>query len=160
MPLIIDGNNVLCLDAKPAALAGLGELGLCKLLAKSKWAGRGITLVFDGHRGPLDETISPSPQVQIVYSEHKIADDIIIERILKDSAPGNLTVVSSDKEILKTAHKRRCPTMTSDNFLHELVRNLYKSGKTNLPDKPANPHLSEAQVTNWLAEFGIEDQRH
>ncbi len=84
------------------------------------------------------------------------ADALIIELIRRDSAPRQLTVVSSDHEIRRAARRRRARAVASDEWFRELLQRRSATQRRRLassqPEKPGAP-LSEEQVEYWTAVF-------
>jgi predicted RNA-binding protein with PIN domain len=157
MPLLIDCYNVLHAE-KPPRLAGLTTAWLCRALARSRWAGQPILVVCDGQASPLELVESPVAAVELTYSgPERTADQVIIQQIERDTGPKRLLVVSSDHEILKAARRRRAKTLTSEQFLHELARQLNQPGHSpREPDKPDPSDMPQAEIDAWLQQFGYE----
>lgn len=167
MRLVVDGNNFLMADL-PAAVAGIGEAALCRLLGRSSYAGKAgdVIVVMDGGPDPLRVSRSPVENVELRLAGHgREADDVIIELIDACSAPKRLTVVSTDRKVRAAARRRRCRSLTSEQFGHELARLVGRlnRGKTasqyaenKAPGKPP-ANLSQADVDRWLEEFGFHD---
>ena len=168
MRLVVDGNNFLMADL-PAAVAGIGEAALCRLLGRSPYAGKvgDVTVVMDGGPVPLRVTRSPVENVELRLAGHgREADDVIIELIDACSAPKRVTVVSTDRKVRAAARRRRCRSVTSEQFGHELARLV---GRLNR-GKPVQPRpedaatakppggLSEDDVARWLEEFGFREE--
>lgn len=157
MPLIVDCNNFLHAP-KPASLAGLDELGLCRALARTGWRGEGVRLICDGAPGPLAEVHSPVTEIEILYAgPGREADEVIERLIAEDTAPRRLVVVSSDRRIQRAAQRRRARSWTSERFAHELSAAL-AAGRGKPPDPGTAPdaHLPADQVRRWLEMFGYD----
>ena len=158
MPLLIDCYNVLHAE-KPSALAGLSEASLCALLAQSRWAAGGVTVVCDG--SPKPHSLRPGDPalgaVELIFSgSDRSADDVIIELIDADSAPRRLTVVSSDRAVRRAARRRKARDWTSEGFLNRLATAARTGGDATAPDKPGGTAMPEGQVERWLDWFGID----
>jgi len=160
MRLLIDGNNFLMADL-PAAIAGISEMQLCRVLARTIYAtsAHAIMVVLDGAASPLRLTDSPVDAVELVCAgHHRSADDVMIEKIQKHTSPRRLTVVSSDREIRAAARRRRCRDVTSEAFAHELVQSLSsKAASASDPADKAQPELTHDEVSDWLKAFGIDE---
>ncbi|MCY2932374.1 MAG: NYN domain-containing protein [Planctomycetota bacterium] len=154
MPYLIDGNNLLFALAQAGVYVERG--GLAQLLeGLAARENQHVTVVFDGPEragSPRDELADV--RVRIVYAAPRTADEVIEARIVADSAPRLVTVVSSDREILAAAHRRRCRGLSSELFTRHL---LHK------PQPPAPPeaaqrqgHLGPEETKRWLKEFGLE----
>ncbi len=160
MPLLIDCYNVLHAE-KPAALAGLGEASLCALLARTRWAAGGVTVVCDGSPKPhsLKQGDPALGAVELIFSgADRSADDVIIELIDADSAPRRLTVVSSDRAIRKAARRRKARDWSAEEFLQRLPKAVSSGSGTSAPGpaKPGGAVMPDEQVQRWLDFFGID----
>jgi predicted RNA-binding protein with PIN domain len=157
MSLIVDCYNVTH-ATMPPMLAGLDEAGLCRALARSRWAGRPITVVADGRPKPLGVTESPVAEVDLVYAgSSRSADDLIIRLIDQHSAPKRLTVVSSDRQIRAAARRRRARDLPSDQFIDKLAHQLRQAHAA--PPRPGRPSVAPLPpelVERWKDVFGID----
>ncbi|MEZ6190120.1 MAG: NYN domain-containing protein [Phycisphaerales bacterium] len=158
MPLLIDCYNVLHAE-KPSALAGLSEASLCALLAQTRWAAGGVTVVCDG--SPKPHSLKPGDPalgaVELIFSgASRSADDVIIELIDADSAPRRLTVVSSDRAVRRAARRRKARDLTAEGFLNRLATAGKTGGGTTAPGKPGTATMGNDQVERWLDWFGID----
>jgi len=156
MALIVDCNNLIHMSMPPA-LAGLGELRLCHLIAAGVPTG-GAVVVCDG--GPRAGN-STENGVELVYAgPGRTADDVIIELVNCDSAPRRLTVVSNDNQIRKAARRRRAKVMDCDQFISQLLSWLSEGGRgeASPDDKSGATTLDKQQVRQWLETFGLEHE--
>ncbi len=164
MPLLVDCYNLLH-ATMPPQLAGLEEVGLCRLLAHTRWARGRIVVVCDGSVKPHGPAQSPVEQVELVYSgPRRSADDVMIDMINADSAPKGLTVVTSDRQIQKAARRRKCRVMPSDKFVKVLAstRNTVIGPATPrrpAADKPPTSPLNDQEVNDWLQRFGFDPEQ-
>lgn len=158
MPLLIDGYNVLHASWQcggPFTDAGRGKF--VELL--TAWARRrreSVVIVFDGAlpRGETFQQPADTP-VEVIFSGgNHTADSVIEDRILASSAPRRLLVVSSDHEVRIAARRRRCRTLTSDDFVQTVRRDLARRGR---PGEPAQKTegLENQDVDEWLKTFGL-----
>ena len=158
MPYLIDGNNLI------HALMEVGpevrRVGLCEVLAEALPIGEDITVVFDG---PHPEGGLPgelAERLEAIFTPGHPADETICARIDTDSAPRRLIVVSSDREIRQAATRRRCQSVTSEDFAREVCRLLRKASQR-APRRPEPPEkrsgLDEGQTDDWLRLFGLLD---
>lgn len=154
MALLIDGYNLLH-ATMPPSLAGLDELGLCRVLARSTFASERTTIVCDGKPKP-HAPAGAFHGVRLVYSgPDRTADDVIIDLIERDTAPRRLIVVSSDRAIQAAARRRRANAVTADEFVNMLSHSRPDASPG--PVRPRGP-LTDDQVRRWLREFGIDDE--
>lgn len=154
MALVIDTYNLLH-ATMPPSLAGLDEMGLCRLLARSEFAGQRMVMVCDGRPKP-HAPAGTFDGVEVVYSgSDRTADDVIMELIERDTAPRRLVVVSSDRAIQAAARRRRAYAFSADAFIRLLMHS--RPTTSSAPARPTEP-LTEEQVEHWLREFGIKDE--
>ena len=152
VPYLIDGNNLI------HALAEVGpevsRTGLCGVLAAAL-AGETVCVVFDG---PQRMELSPqvAEAVEAVYCPGRKADDTVIARMNADSAPRRLIVVSSDREIRRHARRRRCESVTSEQFARTLVGILGRQDRPRRASEPPEKHhgLAADQTDDWMELFG------
>lgn len=151
MPVFIDAYNLLHAPM-PAVLAGLDEVSLCQTLSRSELAGQRLVVVCDGSVKPGGPDVSPTPEVELIYSGPKrSADSVLIELIEKDSAPRRLVVVSDDREIQKAARRRRAKVMTCSALIAVLARRT----PSEAPGRPTR-QLTRDEVDGWLDEFDLD----
>ena len=158
MPLVIDTYNVLhTVGVLPPELAGLDLEGLARLVAGSRHGNENTTLVCDG----LPEAVRPKidPPVTVRFAgRDRTADDLIGQIVRLSSAPRRLVVVSSDHAVQRTARKRRCKVLTSQEFLQQLADDAVAAGAGRGPTPKAPRDMSEQQVDRWLEIFSIDEQ--
>jgi hypothetical protein len=156
MNLLIDGNNlafaVLNADGNP-----VGRQHLCRMLASLLPVGGRAHVVFDGPPPRLLPPPEPKAQVRVEYAAPQSADEVLLRRIREDSAPRRLTVVSSDHEIRQAARRRRCRSVTSEDFA-AFIERLSRPARLAPPGEPDEKTrgLSPQQLDAWLKEFGVE----
>jgi len=158
MPFLIDANNLM------HALADVGyaveRAGLCELLTTALGSGGRCEVVFDGPEHTPEHTSHMiSLGVGVHYGPGGTADDVIEDLIAADSAPRRLTVVSTDRRIRAAARRRRCKSITSQDFSRFLRGRL----QTPPPAGPSEPiekrkGLDPDQTRRWLREFGVDTE--
>ncbi|MFW5653144.1 MAG: hypothetical protein ACOC0P_03785 [Planctomycetota bacterium] len=98
------------------------------------------------------------PHLQVTWSGSGVEADTVIERLIRNSsAPRLLTVVSSDRRIIRAAKKRRSRPLTSDQFLMQLVADF--SGLLTSTDRPLQAYeipLDRASVEWWQRYMGLD----
>lgn len=174
MPLLIDTYNVVqTVGILPPDLAGIDVDGLIALLAQSRYRDEKINLVCDGV--PPQETVKKSKsqivktdlradnvaRVSVRYSGHgRSADDLIAQMIQASTAPRRLIVVSSDQAVLRSAKRRRCVTLTSHEFLQQLVDDARGRTDSETVDvrKPRQSDMSQEQIERWIKVFDLDQQ--
>ena len=161
MPHLIDGNNLM------HALAGIGvgadRRELVELLEVLAAGGQRVCVVFDGPapEGRLAEPIEAA-NVEVVFSGHGPADEIINRRIAENTAPRRLTVVSTDREIRAAARRRRCTAVRSEDFAPRLMRAFREAARPPAPpDEPPEKRrgLTPEQTAEWMRRFGYHPKR-
>ncbi len=161
MPLVIDGNNLLY-AARAAGTSSLllGRAMLCNAIGR--WAQQRretVRIVFDGPQ-PSAARVQQIEHaaVDVVFSGAGVsADTVLTELIESDSAARRLVVVSSDKEIVRVAKRRRARPVRSEDFWLKLTADLGRGarrGKREPEEKEAG--LAPDATDEWLEEFGLE----
>jgi predicted RNA-binding protein with PIN domain len=153
MPLLIDGHNLI---------GQLPDIRLddphdeAKLVSQLKAyvarTGKRVTVVFD--RGmPGGHSDLSSGRIEVVFAATgHTADGILRERIHHSRNPRGLIVVTSDRDVIRTAESRGARVLRARAFVKQL--------QTSCPVRQGvkqNPHLSEAEVAEWLELFGLEN---
>lgn len=156
MPLVIDAYNLLHAALGPAGRGrDLGVEGVGRLVAEGRYAGQAVTMVCDG-TPPTGGRVR-HPGVRVVFAgAGRDADGVIEQIIARDTAPARLVVVSSDRRVQAAAKRRRCPSISSEAFLAQLLTDAAAARAR--PSEPPSPRervpLGNAEVSHWLAAFG------
>jgi predicted RNA-binding protein with PIN domain len=164
MPLIVDTYNVLHVTGVlPPDLAGIEPYELAQLIRVSRFRHDEAILVCDGVPKP-DTPEGRDGLVSVRYAgPGRTADEFIDRYVNEDSAPRRITVVSSDHEVLRSARRRRCRTLTSEQFLRTLADDAHASRASGAsgasPDPPSSapPGGASRDVAAWTSVFGVED---
>ncbi len=160
MLLLIDGHNLIsalpdiALD-DPNDEAKLVE----KLKSYAARTGHRCVVVFDGGiPGGLSRDLS-SGRVQAVFAAaaRTNADRVLRERIREASDPGQVMVVSSDREVQAEAEARRMRVLSSEAFAVQLVRRPSATPRQKQYEDEWNVHLSPQEIEDWLRLFGQQD---
>jgi predicted RNA-binding protein with PIN domain len=153
MELLIDTWNVLHQTGiLPPESAGNGIQGLIRLIGDSRWSKDRITLVCDGTPSDFCPT---GARVSVVFTgPHRTADDEIMHRVAKSSAKRSITVVTSDREIIRSIKAAGSQHLGSEAFLQILVddHNTPQSKKIHRPTG-----LSKEGAAEWKKRFGLDD---
>ena len=165
MHYLIDGHNLI---AKIPDLSLGEEHDELELALKLKsWASasrkRKVTVVFDkGMPGGMARMLS-NRDVTVIFAPYgKTADSLLIARIKQVKNPPEYTLVSSDRQIVAAAKKRKMPRLLSEAFVGRLgydERLIVKSEPEEVAEKPDVAALSEAEVNEWLDLFGPVPER-
>ncbi|MHB8898118.1 MAG: NYN domain-containing protein [Thermoguttaceae bacterium] len=164
MATLVDGYNlihasgILVRNIGPGTLqrARDGLVGFLKGSLSEEELSR-TTVVFDARCSTSGEAEVASPEgPRVVYAlGYPNADALIQELIRNDSAPRQLVVVSSDRQIQQAAKRRRATVVESERWYAELVRRRRAKRATEgqPAEKPDGP-ASQAEVEYWLEVFG------
>jgi len=130
-----------------------GLLDLFRRLRKRRNKPLILHAFFDGKKKPGDETRRESAgDLFLYYSQDLSADHLIKQFIIKSPSPGELHVVSSDKDIMLFAKKHRCRPQSSEDFI-AWTREILAPASDKKPEKEVNPRLSSGEVNEWLRLF-------
>ncbi len=105
-----------------------------------------VIIVFDGRKGVFERpTVSATVEIQFARKPQE-ADDVIRQYLRQASDTSEITVISSDREILKSARDLGAQFVTSEQF----ARN--KPNQTNSPPSE-KPDAENIDVAYWLEQF-------
>jgi predicted RNA-binding protein with PIN domain len=123
----------------------------------------GIVLVFDGsEKGahlPQRQEI-PGGKLVLVFAYPGSADRAIIELVEADRLPGQVTVVTSDKAIIRSVGRLGAHCLTSEAFLRRVrgaERRAHDPWRGEHPGKYGTHSLSPREIEEWLRYFGFDD---
>ncbi len=166
MILIIDAFNVIYKfpDLEDAMLRNdlvAARKNLLKLLIsfRKRWKKPLQMLVFvDGKKNPGDDTSSESiEEIQVFYSIDRSADYLIREYLKSVKSPGEIRVISSDKEVLYYARKFRCHAQSSEEFATWVSNTLmHREDRDGAMDPGENSRPSTDDVAYWQSVFSKE----
>ncbi len=163
MALLVDTYNVLhTTGVLPPDLAGLGVLELRDLILTSRFRHMPVVLVCDGLgpgvRGPDEASTAVDQGITIYYAgNHRDADTHIERAVRACSDPHRLSVVSSDRRIVRAARRRRCRVMGSDVFLETLESDWRRAGRKAAPPTQAySIPLDAGSIEWWRQYFGLD----
>ncbi len=153
--VVIDGCNILHVEGVlPAEVAGVDLDGLAALTLASRHRHDSIVIVMDG---PRRSAGADRGGVRVLFSgAGRTADSVIIEMVKRDSAPRQTLVVSSDREILRAARRRKCRTMTSEAFLARLGAD-YATAAPHRPAPPPGERVLSTSTEMWIEAFGVTE---
>jgi len=160
MPVLIDGYNLYHF-AKSVYQEDRIELSVsafCQII--DEWSLRSrqkVRMVFDGGVPPaLRQNATHFGSIDLEFTGPKSDADTVIEtHMLKSTAPKLLTVVSSDHRIRKTAKRRHCKVVTSDEFWVKVAKKLTaKRVKPEPREKSSGIPAYEREY--WLKIFGLK----
>jgi len=162
MHYLIDGHNLI---------GKLPDISLddpndeVKLVLRLKsWAAGGrkrrVTVIFDGGLpGGVARNLSGGPVKVLFAAQEQTADAWLIRRIRAAKNPAELTLISSDREVIAAANSRRVPVLRSEEFAGRLLPEPSRpsveedTGKA-LPETKADPRLTQSEIDEWMTMFG------
>ncbi len=158
MPLIIDTYNVLhTTGALPPDLAGIETADLIELIGRSRYRKEQACLVCDG-TPPPGGAAATTERTHLIYAgAARSADDVIERMIDRSSGPKRLTIVSSDRRVVKAARRRRCRTLSSDAFLRQIARDHRRTPRRAQEGSRPYRSLSSSDVERWINAFGLTE---
>jgi predicted RNA-binding protein with PIN domain len=155
MPFLIDGNNVMTQSGDSnMTLSNVRRRLIQEIAAFIALRRVKVTVVFDGVPDDQFPEGIIFKGVRVMYAKPGSDADTRIKGIInKASYRRDLTVVSSDKEVVSYAKAKGAQTMTSGEF-RTLLRQAGTSGREKPPDN------EPVDVDDWLRYFNDEDAAH
>lgn len=159
MSVLIDGNNLMFAAREiEDPDRPVGRLMLAQTLGE--WAasnGRNVHIVYDG---PEPQTANrrqfEHPHLTVTFSGSGVsADAVMADLMAETSAPRHLLVVSSDREVQRSARRRRSSTVASGNFWRQVKSELARPQVTPLEPEEKSTGLDEPAVDEWMRLFGL-----
>lgn len=158
MPYLIDGYNLLRAVQKTDEFSSLTDIQMCRAVSDFLMCMRDHGhIVFDGIGPPDKSAFGGMPGLEVYFSgESYEADDIIEDKIIDNTAPKSLVVVSSDRRIRRAAAKRKAVDAPADLFWQTLLAQLERQANRPAPE-PAEKRqgLTETEADIWLDIFDI-----
>ncbi|MDZ4828578.1 MAG: NYN domain-containing protein [Phycisphaerae bacterium] len=162
MPLVVDAYNVLHVTGVlPPDLAGIDLDGLADLIETTRFAREETWVVCDGMRHRESAHSGPRRRERVWFSwagPGNKADDLIIGLVRRSSSPRRMTVVTSDRGIVKEVRRRGAETWTSEEFLERIVADRRHAKRVHPKQEAslrASLPLAAPEVRAWLKLFGI-----
>ena len=158
MPYIIDGHNLLHSINKAGLTDGhISDIAMCQAIGQYLIAieEKG-EIVFDG-KGPPEKTVFEhirNLEVTFVGTTTD-ADSVIEDKIKINTAPKRLSIISSDRRVIKAARTRRATAIKSEAFWNEVQKKSNRKNKFREPRQKRHG-LTESETEQWLELFGIE----
>ena len=159
LPTLVDAYNVLhVVGVLPPELAGIDLEELASLLEGSRFDRGEVLLICDGV--PKPHQVSGG-RVHVRFAgAGTTADELIIRLVRRSSAPRQLTVVTTDREIAQHARRRRATVLSSEFFLASLVEDHHAKSRSGVRTarRPAGIHPADRrQVDHWLRLFNLDN---
>jgi len=148
MPLLIDGHNLIGRMPGMSLADPDDEAELVRRVRLyCRRHRRRATVVFDaGIVGGTSSALS-TPEVEVIFAPSgRRADEVIRQRLRKLRDPQGWLVVSSDREIQRTAREVGARVVSSEEFVTAM--------RTSPPSREErSPTLSEDEIQEWLDLF-------
>jgi hypothetical protein len=166
--LLVDAFNVIRAQwVLPAERRGMDVRGLITLIGRSRYAKRRLRIVVDGRPGPdwirhgVFDTLaghawSRVGHAEIVFSGREREADDVIEDVLARSRGIAITVVSSDRRLIRAAGRAGADQIGNGSFLRQLNEDLDRERGERVPAFAAEVPLDRYAVAHWMREFGYE----
>jgi predicted RNA-binding protein with PIN domain len=154
--LLVDTFNVVHVTGVlPPDVAGIDTAGLLSLIERSRYRHCRAELICDGSPQRGDPQGTRGLMAVRYTGSGRQADDLIAAMIRSSNAPRHLLVVSSDKAVLREAKRRKCRTISSEEFLRQIGEDALAAGGGEAPPKPVGG-LSDLEVDAWMRVFGVD----
>ncbi len=158
MPLIIDGYNLLhSIHKANEDSDAISNAQLCRIvdifLTQTRQKGE---IIFDGAGPPDKSTFDNMSKLDVFFAgPGRDADTVIENKIRASTDAKRLTVVSSDRRILRAAQARKAAVIKSNVFWDNLQKELSRK-KTAREPAAKRRGLSEGETEQWLRIFGLD----
>jgi predicted RNA-binding protein with PIN domain len=154
MRYLIDGHNLIG-QLPNLSLAEEHDEAKLVILLRQFAAGRKarIVVVFDHGMPGGWSSLSGGPVEVVFAGSHTNADRILRERIRTDKQPGQLTLVTNDREVIAAAKARKITIARSTDFARQLTTAAEPPSRRHAPPAAERP-LSDAEVDEWMQLFG------
>jgi predicted RNA-binding protein with PIN domain len=163
MHYLIDGHNLIS-QLSDISLDDPDDEAKLVLLLRSWIAGgrkRKVTVIFDGGLpGGTWRYMSRGRLKALFATEGQSADAMLINRVQHAKNPSAHTLVTSDREVLAVAKKRRMPYMTAQAFAQQLQKIEPSQDTGEATELPAEekPLLDDGEIEEWLAIFNTAQE--
>ena len=170
MPYWFDGNNLIGLSAAAARADRPARTAFLSALSGWRRAGGGRFLVwFDGD-DPVD--MRPPPGVAVRYSAPESADAAICRRLWEIERPGDVIVVTNDRELSSRCRNAGAKVLDWGRFTQKMQSRSAKpprsvpttvkngghdrAGRARQARKMSEDASQNIDVDDWLRYFGID----
>lgn len=158
--ILVDGFNLMYKFSDTYLLISSSKLeeamgALLKILAEYRdTSKRVITVFFDGKKTEGSRLVHEQVSgMDVFYSHEYSADFMIMEHIKHTLHPRELTVISSDKQVISFAKRHRCYSIKSEEFEKIVANTLNATEIVHEIDKEENPVLSTEDIEYWTKTF-------
>lgn len=166
--LLIDAFNVIRAQwALPRERRGMDVRGLVGAIGRSRFASKRLRVVVDGNPDPdwvrhgvvqtaAGYTWTRLGRAEIVFSGRGHEADDVIEDILGRSKGIDITVVSSDRRLIRAAGKAGASQIGNGSFLKLIDADLRDAEREAMPAFAVDVPLDKYAIAHWMHEFGFD----
>ncbi len=163
MSYLIDGHNLIGSGRVPGINLQQedDEYRLVQWLrARQPRLRQAIVVVFDsGIPGGWSRELSGGGVTAIFSSQQRNrADQVIFERVQRELVRTEHTVVTNDTVLREAAGSLGAKTLKVDEFMALVEKRPKRKRKVRTQRQQTEPKLAKAEVEEWLALFGGQDQ--
>ncbi len=162
MPILVDGHNLIGRGAFPDIhLSDPDDEArlVRRLQAYASRTHQRLTVVFDhGLPGGPSDVLSGGG-VRVVFAAlGRTADGVLRERIQHARRPGEITLVTSDRQLAEAAEQQGCRVIPSETFARQLRprlsrgKSIEESAEGENETKPER-YPSDEEIEAWLQIF-------
>ncbi len=159
MALLIDGHNLIAKMPGISLADPEDEQQLIQVLRRYAWRKRKkISVVFDPGLLPgLSAPATRGGNIHVIYAPpNHTADSVIIQQVKQHRNPREITVVTSDREIIRTVQKYGARTISSRAFASELCAATQPAPADSEKPLAETGTVSPDEVAYWLHIFQDE----
>ncbi|NIQ70825.1 MAG: hypothetical protein GTN94_30295, partial [Candidatus Aminicenantes bacterium] len=129
----------------------------CRIIGSYlKLTGQKGEIIFDGTGPPDKSGFDGISNLEVFFAGLGTDTDTIIEdKIIANTAPRRLKIVSSDRRLRKAARARKATSVKSEVFWNDIQKQLSRK-KTAKEPTAKRRGLSESETSQWLEIFGLE----
>ena len=156
--IFIDGHNLLhSINKADEGSGSISDVQLCHIIGSYlKLTGQSGEIIFDGIGPPDKSGFDGISNLEVFFSGLGTDTDTVIEdKIIANSAPRRLKIVSSDRRLRKAARARKATSVKSEDFWNNMQKQLSRK-KTAKEPAAKRRGLSESETRQWLEIFGLE----
>lgn len=115
-------------------------------------------VVFDGGRTDYSSVLTRREQGIVVSytTQGETADDFIKDVVRHSHSPKSIVLVTADRDILRTAKRRKAKMVPSQEFAMHVMEEVHKKRRPEIPEKYTGL-TAPADVDYWMRVFGFSD---
>ena len=154
----IDGHNLLHTILKAGEDSGaISDVQLCHIIGSYlKLTGQRGEIIFDGIGPPDKSGFDGISNLEVFFAGIGTDTDTVIEdKIIANSAPRRLRIVSSDRRLRKAARARKATSVKSEAFWNNIQKQLSRKKMVKEPQAKRRG-LTDSETRQWLDIFGLE----